>query len=384
MNIKRSLKKLFIKDYVGREHVINNLYQTDYDKHVLISYIITPFKNPNTFTHQNYITSHIVAETFRDLGYNVDIVDHHDKNSAIDYEKYTVIFGMGDNFERSFFCQNRKIPRIHLITGAHDDFHNAMSLKSIEDFYQLSGLWLTTEANVSSSCNYYALYNADFAIILAHGYVFEEYKRRFVNKLYTLNNNILGVFSGFKPKMAETRTNNFLFLSGGKQITKGFHLLMEVAKQRKDLNFYVVVPYINDLLLNYYQDLLIPESNVFLFKNLKMDSKQMREIIETCSYSIAPSYVDGLPGGTIEPMSAGVIPIVTRNCGFPSERFIFEMEDLSVSALNKTINQVLQLDDNVYTELSDLVRKYAVENFSADSVQKNLKQILEAELPRPN
>ncbi|MNY31407.1 hypothetical protein D3C86_1655700 [compost metagenome] len=79
-------------------------------------------------------------------------------------------------------------------------------------------------------------------------------------------------------------------------------------------------------------------------------------------------------------MSAGVIPIVTKNCGFPSERFIFEMEDLTISALNMAINQVLQLDDKAYTELSDLVRKYAIENFSADSVQKNLKQILEAEL----
>jgi glycosyltransferase involved in cell wall biosynthesis len=287
---------------------------------------------------------------------------------------------MGDNFERSFFCQNRKIPRIHLITGAHDDFHNAMSLKSIEDFYQLSGLWLTTEANVSNSCNYYALYNADLGIILAHGYVFEEYKKRFVNKLYTLNNNILGVFSGLKLKTAETRTNNFLFLSGGKQITKGFHLLMEVAKQRKDLSFYVVVPHINDLLLNYYQDLLIPESNVILFKNLRMDSKQMLDIIETCSYSIAPSYVDGLPGGTIEPMSAGLIPIVSKNCGFPDEKFIIEMQDLTSASLHQAIDRVLQLSDAEYVELSNMAKQYALEKYSAENVKIELEDILKSAL----
>jgi glycosyltransferase involved in cell wall biosynthesis len=380
MNIKRSLEKLFIKDYIGRKRVIINLYHTYYSKHVLISYIITPFENPNTFTHQNYITSHIVAETFRDLGYNVDVVDYQDNESKIDYLKYDVIFGMGDNFERSFFCQNRKIPRIHLITGAHDDFHNAMSLKSIEDFYQLSGLWLTTEANVSNSCNYYALYNADLGIILAHGYVFEEYKKRFVNKLYTLNNNILGVFSGLKLKTAETRTNNFLFLSGGKQITKGFHLLMEVAKQRKDLSFYVVVPHINDLLLNYYQDLLIPESNVILFKNLRMDSKQMLDIIETCSYSIAPSYVDGLPGGTIEPMSAGLIPIVSKNCGFPDEKFIIEMQDLTSASLHQAIDRVLQLSDAEYVELSNMAKQYALEKYSAENVKIELEDILKSAL----
>lgn len=380
MNIKRSLKKLFIKDYVGRERVIINLYHTNYDKHVLISYIITPFENPNTFTHQNYITSHIVAETFRDLGYNVDIVDYHDEKAAIDYLKYAVIFGMGENFERSFFCQNRKTPRIHLITGAHDDFHNAMSLKSVEDFYQLSGLWLPTEANVSKSCNYYASYNADLGIILAHGYVFEEYKKRFAKKLYALNNNILGIFKEFKPKTAETRTNNFLFLSGGKQITKGFHLLMEVAKQRKDLNFYVVVPYINEVLVDYYHDHLISESNVFLFKNLRMDSKQMQDIIEACSYSVAPSYVDGLPGGTIEPMSAGLIPIVSKNCGFPDEKFIIEMQDLTSTSLHQAIDRVLQLMDAEYVELSNMAKQYALEKYSAGNVKIELEDLLKSTL----
>lgn len=380
MNIKRSLKKLFTKNYVERENSIINLYHTHYDKHVLISYILTPFQRIDVVTHQNYRTSHIVAETFRNLGYNVDIVDYSNKNIVIDYNRYAVIFGMGDNFERSFYETNRNIPRVHLVTGAHDDLHNAMSLKSVEDFYRLSGIWLANEANVLNTCNYYAAYNADFAIILAHGYVFDDYKKRFVNKLYSLNNNLLGVFSGLKAKTAETRTTNFLFLSGGKQITKGLHLLMEVARQRKELNFYVVVPHINEVLLSHYADLLCPGSNVFLFKSLMMDSKEMHEIIEACSYSLAPSYIDGLPGGTIEPMSAGLIPIVTKNCGFPTEKFIIEMEDLTIASLHQAVDTVLQLDDPEYVELSNMAKQYALVNFSAENVKKELGHILEEAL----
>lgn len=379
MNIKRSLKKLFRKRSAGDNGYLVNLYQTNYERRVLISYITGPFLGANGFMHQNYITSHIVAESFSELGYDVDIVDYSAKGLDIAYENYAVIFGMGDNFERSFYHPARTIPRIHLITGAHDDFHNAMSLKSVKDFYELSGLWLTREANVQPTCNYYAMFNADAAIILARGSVFEDCNARFVNKLYPLNNNILGVFSPLPVKTPESRTANFLFLSGGRQITKGLHLLMEVARIRKDLKFYVVVPAIDPELRDYYQDLLLEGSNVRLFQSLRMDSEEMREILTACSYSIAPSYVDGLPGGTIEPMSAGLIPIVSKHCGFAPEKFIFEMEDLSARALEEAINLVLELEDSEFAELSRQVKNYAIENFSPAYVKEELKEILKSE-----
>ncbi|MCX2450384.1 hypothetical protein OQX61_03780 [Pedobacter sp. PLR] len=379
MNIKRSLKKLFRKRSAGDNGYLVNLYQTNYERRVLISYITGPFLGANGFMHQNYITSHIVAESFSELGYDVDIVDYSAKGLNIVYENYAVIFGMGDNFERSFYHPARTIPRIHLITGAHDDFHNAMSLKSVKDFYELSGLWLTREANVQPTCNYYAMFNADAAIILARGSVFEDCNARFVNKLYPLNNNILGVFSNLPLKTTDSRTANFLFLSGGRQITKGLHLLMEVARKRKDLKFYLVVPSIDSALRDHYQDLLLEGSNVCLFESLRMDSEQIREIVGVCSYSIAPSYVDGLPGGTIEPMSAGLIPIVSKHCGFAPEKFIFEMEDLSAMALEEAINRVLELEDSEFAELSRQVKNYAIENFSPACVKEELKEILKSE-----
>lgn len=379
MNIKRSLKKLFRKRSASDQGYLVNLYQTNYGRRVLISYITGPFLSANGFMHQNYMTSHIVAESFSELGYDVDIVDYSAQGLNIAYENYAVIFGMGDNFERSFYHPARAIPRIHLITGAHDDFHNAMSLKSVKDFYALSGLWLTKEANVQPTCNYYAMFNADAAIILARGFVFEDCNARFVNKLYPLNNNILGVFSSLVAKTPESRTKNFLFLSGGRQITKGLHLLMEVARKRKDLKFYLVVPSIDPELRDHYEDLLQDGSNIRLFERLRMDSEQIKEIVDVCSYSIAPSYVDGLPGGTIEPMSAGLIPIVSKHCGFAAEEFIFEMEDLSAGSLEEAINRVLELEDPEFAAMSRQVKKYAIDNFSPTYVKEELKEILKSE-----
>ena len=377
MNIKKIFKKLSKKKPGRDSGGIINLYKTDYQKHVLISYITAPFISENHFTHQNYLTSHIVAESFSELGYNVDVVDYFDA-SGIDYDKYAVIFGFGLGLEHSFYTSNRKTPRIYFVTGAHHYLHNAMSLRSIKDFYALSGLWLAKEGHVLTDCSYYSMFNSDFAIILAQGYILEDYKSRFANTVYSLNNNIINVFSDLKSSDSAFRKKNFLFLSGARQITKGLPLLLEIAKIRKDLNFHVVVPSINAALENYYKD-VFEGTNVFLHRNIRMDSDEMKDIIKNCSYSIAPSYIDGLPGGTIEPMSAGLIPIVSRYCGFPEEEFIFEMEELSVPCLNHIIDKVLGMNDDTYIKYSNAVKAYACENFSADYVKKELIRILKLE-----
>ncbi|SMC72831.1 glycosyltransferase [Pedobacter nyackensis] len=382
MNLKRSIAKRVNRIFAiekGKvaERPIINLYNTNYDKRVLISYIQAPFRETNSFKHQNYLTSHIVAESFSERCYNVDVIDYRG-DFDIEYESYSAIFGFGANFERSFYSKRKDIPRIHFITGAHPDLQNAMSLQSVNDFYDISGLWLPTEANIIADNCYYSTFGPDASVILAQGFVFEDHKKRVKGRLHSLNNNILGVFKEFRPK--EGSNNNFLYLSGSRLITKGLHILLEVAKQRKDLNFYIVVFDIDQDLSRYYHDLLWNSSNVFLYQNLRMDSEEMRLVVENCSYCIAPSYIDGLPGGTIEPMVAGLVPIVSKYCGFPSEEFIFELGDLSVSGLNETIDRALSMDNQSYLEASNAVKDYALENYSVSNVKQALLEILDAEL----
>lgn len=381
MNIKRSIAKrynrIFKRDVAAQvSNAIINLYNTEYKKHVLISYITAPFYSLNGFTHQNYLTVHTIAETFSALGYNVDVFDYLDQCEK-NFDKYAVIFGFGDGLERSFYDSNRNIRRIYFVTGSHHDLHNAMSLRSVKDFYELSGLWLANEANVLQDSNYYSLFNSDFAIILARGFIYEDFQSRFENKVYSLNNNILNAFSGFKPKEIAARNANFLYLSGAKQITKGLHIVLELAKIRKELNFFIVVPFINDVLEDYYKDVF--QENVVLYKNIRMNSEEMQKLIENCSYSLAPSYVDGMPGGTIEPMSAGLIPIVSKYCGFPRADFIFEMEDLSVSGLSDTIDRVLNLDDQSYLDYSQAVKSYACTEYAVPEIKMELIRILKSE-----
>jgi glycosyltransferase involved in cell wall biosynthesis len=376
MGLRRALRKFFKKTPKEENKYLQNIYQTNHGRSVLVCYITTPFRSEDTFVHQNYLTSHIIAESFSSLGYDVDVVEYIGE-FEIDYDRYSVIFGFGHSFERSFYSRNRTIPRIHFVTGTHQDTQNAMSMKSVIDFYELSGLWLPHEGKVMAVSWYYSLFNADATVILAQGYIYEDYARRTENKLYSLNNNILGTFNELKPKNIKARNRNFLYLSGVRQLTKGLPILLETAKLRPELNFYVIVFSVDEELYKHYADLLGGGKNVFLYKHLRMDSVEMKTIIENCSYCIAPSYADGLPGGTIEPMAAGLIPVVSKYCGFPREEFIFEMEELSVHGLNNTIDKVLEMDDDAYVACSDRVKAYTQANFSPAAVKKQFQSIIQ-------
>jgi hypothetical protein len=385
MDLKRSIKKRFNKvfnvtEVVKNTRFVKNVYQTNHAKNVLVSYIASPFLLENDFTHQNYVTSHLIAKNFADLEFNVDVIDHYNKDIDINYEEYNCVFGFGHVFEQSFYQLRKPIYRILFVTGAHEDLQNQMSLQSVRDFFALSNIWLPQEAKVLQSGTYYAMYASDAVIILARGFVYNDFRERFKGRLYHLNNNILGAFSKYAAKTIRDRNHNFLFLSGGKQITKGLHLTMEVAKKRRDLNFYVVLPVMDQILEDYYREVLYHSPNVFFYKNIRMDSKEMQQIIENCTYSISPSYIDGLPGGTIEPMSAGIIPITSKYCGFEHKEFIFEMEELSPENLNLFINKVLSLSDAQYLTYSEAVKEYTCSTFSTDAVKESLANILDQEV----
>jgi len=72
--VPQPLKKLVLK-YTCKPVI--NYYKTDFKKNVLLSYIVAPFKSdsPN-YTHTNFNESIIIAEVFRDLGFNVDVYNY--------------------------------------------------------------------------------------------------------------------------------------------------------------------------------------------------------------------------------------------------------------------------------------------------------------------
>lgn len=358
---------------------IKNYYGTDFEKTVLISYIITQFRKQNNFMHQNYLTSHIIAESFNELGFNVDIVDYDNEFTKIDYNKYDVVFGFGEPLENAFLTDNQA-KKIFLVTGAHRYLQNTNCIKALNDFKELSELWRPSDSQVLNMYWPFSHECSDMVFILAAGYIKQDFASRFFGRLFTLNNTILGTFLNFEKKSIQNRNKNFLFLAGGKPINKGLSFICEIAKIRRDLSFIIVLRSLSKDLEDYYHDILYNSSNVEFYKNIPMNSDAMKNIIKRSTYVVLPSYSDGMPGSIIEPMSCGIIPIVSKYCGFPNKDFIFEIDELNLSSINSKIDEVINLSDNQYLDFSHKCKDYILEEYSYEYVKKQLKTILAKEI----
>ena len=117
--------KNFILDFL----VLKNIFKTSHKSNVLICYTILPYLRKKCY-HSNAQEVKIIASVFSSLGFNVDLV-HYTCKKNIDYSRYSLIFGFGNIFEKSFF-NNLSIYRIFYATGADCSFQNLAEIKRIK------------------------------------------------------------------------------------------------------------------------------------------------------------------------------------------------------------------------------------------------------------
>jgi len=105
--IKDMYQSLIVKYFLKRKRLIHNYYKTKFNKNLLISYITYPFNRGINYFHTNMQESIKISEVFRDLEFNIDVVDY-DYTGSINYLKYDMIFGFGDPLVKCFYNRNKK------------------------------------------------------------------------------------------------------------------------------------------------------------------------------------------------------------------------------------------------------------------------------------
>ena len=119
--IKNYIKENFflmkiVEMFLSKNKIIKNIYNTEYEKNILITYINKPFlKRYKATGHSNEKEAKIITDIFKESGYNIDVVDYR-INKKVSLKKYDLIFGFGDIYEKSFFDKEFKGKRIFYAT----------------------------------------------------------------------------------------------------------------------------------------------------------------------------------------------------------------------------------------------------------------------------
>lgn len=130
-----------------------------------------------------------------------------------------------------------------------------------------------------------------------------------------------------------------------------------------------------------YHKELFETKNIHAVGFIDITSPEFLEITKKCSYVLAPSCSEGQSGSVLTAMSAGLIPLISKECGLEeSEAYLFD--DNSIATIEKTIREFSQKPPEWIMENSKKAIQMIKDNHSEkkyyESVKAGLARIINA------
>lgn len=381
--LKNQLKKITPQIFIYLIHyyrdkklpLLENIFNKKYSKNCLISYITNPFVKGVSYTHQNSWQVIEIAKAISKFGYNIDVCDYNYNKKDFN-KKYDLLIDIHprDNAVYNNFLKPDCI-KIAYLTGSNTSFSNIAEQKRIDDVYRRRNIKLIPRRQAPLISKRIESYNAAFFI--GNEYNLKTYSEFKMPPVYFIKN------TGYDFNFCNDRrkANNFMFLGSAGQVHKGLDLLLEVfAEKCKDCNLYVCSSFENESdFCEAYKKELYNTFNIYPIGFVDIKSDKFKEIAEKCAYMIMPSCSEGIAGSVLTAMSAGMIPIVSRECGFEDDEVI-HLKDCSKESIEKSIKFYAAKDNkwikNESKKAVDVVRKRYSEECFVESVIKALSNIL--------
>lgn len=327
----RIMRKLF-----GSKEIYVNVNRTKYEKNCLLLYISAPFKERRLSNiHQNLWQAKELARTISDFGYNVDVIDYDAKKVKFNkkYDLVVDIHPRSTNVYNGFLIENSI--KIAYITGSNPEFSNSAEQGRIEDLFRRRGVRVLERRRVPL-LEKDVLESFDAMFFIGNEYNLNSFSGYNLRRVFFIKNT--GYDFLYKEGFSKKSPANFLFLASSGQVHKGLDLLLEVFANKKHLNLFVLSLYEKEEdFCQVYKKELFNSPNIHPMGFVDIDSKDFQSIIQKCSYILMPSCSEGISGSVLTAMSAGLIPIVSRECGF-EDYDVNHLKDCSLESLSSTID----------------------------------------------
>lgn len=359
----------------------HNVFKTDYQKKVLISYLTDPFIRKNDLSHTNLLECYTAAEIFNELGFGVDAVDYF-ADKKIDYSQYEVIYGMGQILEKSFYFDRHPLKRIFYATGCNPVYSNIETLLRVRDFFERHGKCLLNSSRFLAGGFYLQTFLSDSVIVLGNDFVLNTYRKydqpgasRFTNLsafFYDVYNIDLSKKDFFQAQ------KHFLWFGSSGLLHKGLDLLLDFFSEHSDIFLHICgAPVQEKGFFQYYSPLLEKSKNIINHGFIDIRSEEFRKIMDECAFVVSPSVSEGGSPAVLNTMAnGGLIPIVTRSSGLDIDNFGIIIENSEMSAVEAAINQALLLDGRQLLAMATTAKDTVRHNYTYSQYKKNLKRLI--------
>lgn len=396
--IKNVLRKVGIEitrytPEIHREEFIALKTKKEYKGNVLLSYDINPFLLKDGESLDN---SHIsewqcfqIAETFLELGYDVDVINYHDKKFAPN-KTYSFFIDVLSNMERISPLLNKDCIKIFHPLFAHWLFHNTVAYKRHLALQQRKGIVLKPPRLLPPNMS---VEYADYIIVLGNQFTIST--NSYAQKpIYRVPNAPVAVYHWPVDKDFQNCQNTFLWLGGNGLVYKGLDLVLEAFAEMPDFDLYVCGPiqterdfgttYKEGLYQTpkeeefesaYYKE-LYQTSNIHTMGWVNVSSPEFVELTGKCIGLIYPSSSEGQSGSVVNCLHAGLIPIISYESGVDVNDFGVILRDCSIGEIKKAIKEIANLPHEELEKRAHKAWEFARANYTRERFSEAFKNAL--------
>jgi hypothetical protein len=359
-----------------------NVNRTNFPKNCLLLYIVDPFLTGQIKPfHQNQWQVKELATIVSEFGFNVDVMNYNNTKVKLTV-KYDLIIDLHPGLNNAYKNHmSDSCLRVAYITGSNPSFSNKAESDRLDYLFRRKGIRLRPMRYVNPF-DKYEMANLDAVFFIGNSYNLKTFSGCNLKRVYYIKNTGYDFLKN--EDFSKKSPQNFLFLGGVGQVLKGLDLLLDAFSRNKHLNLYVCTDFENEkIFCKIYKKELFHSSNIYPLGFVDITSNQFKNLTKICSYIILPSCSEGISGSVLTGMSAGLIPIVSRECGLEDNE-VYHLQENSVEFISQIINMFSKKQiDWIITEsrkaMEIVADKYSKNNYSV-SVRNAMKGLLQNEL----
>jgi glycosyltransferase involved in cell wall biosynthesis len=346
----------------------------------LLSYITRPFgldaRAPDRLRFSNIGLAWSIANTIRALGFDVDVIDYDDRTYETDQRYDLAIVHGGINYDHLADRVLADAAIIYFSTGSYWRYHNAAEVRRFEALRQRRGIALPLDRFIGASEE---RVNREAASIICLGNeAARDTYRDFPNVTAVNSAAVPDDFIRTHPRDYRRASRRFLFFGSAGSVHKGLDLALE-AFADLDADLFLCGSIEPEFANAYARELAQP--NVHNLGWVSQRSRQFYRVMRDCAYVLLPSASEGQPGGVIECMHRGLIPVVSSDAHIDTAGFGLTLTDCSVDGIRAAAEELMLRPTTWHAEAArmtfDVARsEYVPERFEERFRAGLLKSVL--------
>lgn len=346
-------------------------------KRCLLVHLTDPFLRKEVdVKHQNRWQARELARLASERGFTVDVLDPGCPKipGGVFYDLVIDLHpGLTPAYENTCRSDTR---RIAYITGSNPSFSNRAEAERIAAIEEETGIHLQTRRQVPvftqkafDACNGF--------FFIGNRTNLETYSEFRLPPIHYVRN-----FSYPVPTIdgSNRSATEFLFLASGGQVHKGLDRLLQVVGRRADWTLHVCSAFHEEPdFCRLFGDTLFGRRNILPHGFLSLDSKRFLEIAARSSIVVLPSCSEANAGSVLSGVAAGLVPLVSRECGFERDE-VHRLPGSETQDIERGMESISSRGTEWLASESRRIQDLVQNRYSTDAYTRSVRNALDSVL----